>query len=82
MDALGRIGAAQDVDLSELGSTSPVYGSFDANLTESPGQVAESLGELFTHWTALIEAGIEFFDEWWTSIEMNYPAYPIDGPPT
>lgn len=71
------------VDCAALDPTSPVYESADANLTEPPGRVADSLGELFKHWTGLIETGLDFYDGGWTSYAgpPYKPEYPIHGSP-
>lgn len=70
------------VDTCEPGPLSPVYETDDGDMTAPPGRVADSLGELFLHWTALITAGRELYTTHWTYSGDSHPAYPVDGPPT
>lgn len=69
------------VDASEVGDVSAVYLTMDGNLTEPPDKIADSLGDLFAHWTQLVRSGLQYYDGHWTSADVHYPLFPADGQP-
>ncbi len=57
-------------------AASPVYATYEANLTEEPQLVAASLGDLFEHWTEQLVLGHVRYDSGVWRASDKHEAYP------